>query len=463
MLDRLKFRQSAGPNSSEFNTYDIPSASFFRVLFHFYEDPKNQLLGGGLLQPSWSIEGWDDGWAIQENHPKRAQEYIPWKFNSAYSYLITNDEQERSIYLRKFIELLSSINSESPWYFKSVKGVEEAINRKQYTEEFVFQKERNKITIECLADSVDQRIGTLMDLYRAAVYSWQTKREIIPANLRKFDMSIIVYQLPIAGHHSPWGNSLTFSDLMGGVSDLTNDEDTRFATLDPGQRGCLIGSYKIFEFHNCEFDLNSTGNAFGDLNNENPFETTYTIGVFYDDCYETRYNEFAGALGQFDLRSSGRAVKYEKTKIGEEKQQIISPSGSTSSITTPEYENGQAVESSDIQTNIGGYELTEIGDLVLVDSMTWNTWTNDAEPMGNPSPGQDYTKVDTTQAVSSSLPTLISNNTGIPNSRLYGNLFGLTVNDVYNYQSVTDSNSASALTYNYNGWGDPQKLRSKLF
>ena len=335
--DRIKFRQAGGPNGSDFNNYDFPGAMYFRILFHFYNTPgtaaDHDSNGFGLLHPTWQVwesnheayEG-ESAWVGQIDRGQRAKEYLPWRYNTAYSYLITNDEQERAQYLKHFITLLSNINSESPWYFKSIKGIEEAINRKQFTETFDF-KDRGRLVIECMPDSFDQRIATLLDLYRAAAFSWSNKREIIPANLRKFDMSVIVFQVPIQRMHMPDGLvSNSFSrgvpNMLGQVSSLMFESDVNFATMDYKQSGPMQASYKIYEFHNCEFDYNSSTAAGDGLTNEEPFNTTYNIAILYDDMYESRYNQFV-QFEPVEIKISNRAMginPYEKeygTKLKE--------------------------------------------------------------------------------------------------------------------------------------------------
>jgi hypothetical protein len=54
-----------------------------------------------------------------------------------------NDEKERAEKLKKFIYLLSDINSQSPWYFQSITGLDAAIERKQFTDkDFKIEEER---------------------------------------------------------------------------------------------------------------------------------------------------------------------------------------------------------------------------------------------------------------------------------------------------------------------------------
>ena len=51
-------------------------------------------------------------------------------------------------------------------------------------------------------------------------------------------------------------------------------------------------SYKMIEFHNCEFDYNSIKSGWGTLDNKTGFSPEYSIDIKYDDCYEVSYNEF---------------------------------------------------------------------------------------------------------------------------------------------------------------------------
>ena len=51
-------------------------------------------------------------------------------------------------------------------------------------------------------------------------------------------------------------------------------------------------SYKYIEFHNCEFDYNSAKTGYETIDNAEGITQEYTINIYYDDCYENRYNEF---------------------------------------------------------------------------------------------------------------------------------------------------------------------------
>lgn len=256
--DIQNFKRSGTYSGGDFNIYDTPANKYFKLFFYFWNNnARNDSINnsGGLLAPTWEL-----GLKNEDL----------WEVSSAYSYLKINDEEERAEKLQQFVKLLSNISTYSPWYFNSIEGLGEALDRKQVMEEnFQFDASRKKISIKCLPDAYDDRIGTLLDLYKDIVWSWQMKREIIPSNLRKFDMGLYIFESPIANIH------------------LVN------TTIDKLNKSNYLTSYKYIEFHNCEIDYNSARTGLSALsNNVEGLHPEYTIDIFFDDCYEERYNEF---------------------------------------------------------------------------------------------------------------------------------------------------------------------------
>lgn len=281
------YKGNPGDLESDFNTYDTPGHKYFKIFFYFDNkdadvDNSNYIFqkSGGLLAPTWEllepiISDSDDGTnnvKIEDVADKL------WQYSSAYSYLIINDEQERAEKLQQFVYLLSNISSMSPWYFSSIEGISDALNRPQLgSNSFQFEEERKQIIINCLEDAFDDRISTLLDLYRDIAFSWVLKKEILPSNLRKFDMGIYIFESPIHNIHHYGGGS------NGGFKKITNPTQQQ-----PTEE---IASYKYLEFHNCEIDYNSSKEAYGSIDNKEGFQLTHKIVIKYDDCYESRYNE----------------------------------------------------------------------------------------------------------------------------------------------------------------------------
>lgn len=254
--------------------YDEPGFFFWKPLFYFYNgsDEAYGLGSAGLLHPSWSDKSMtyqninDDSnitatKALKDVTGIKRDIELP---NSAYNYLLRNDEQKRAALLKDFITLLSEISSKTPWYFKEVSGLDEALSRSSFYKSPKVDEERKKITITCLADSIDTRIGNMLDMYRAACFSWQTKREIVPANLRKFDMGIYIFLQP------------TQRNIHKNIKRV---------------------SHKYLEFHNCEIDIDSC-KVNDSFSSETAQSIEYKIVISYDNCYDNRYsNNVLGLIG----------------------------------------------------------------------------------------------------------------------------------------------------------------------
>ena len=264
--DIQRFKKSGGKKSDEFNIYDIASHKYFKIFFYFVNGNSDDYLNalsesGGLLAPTWELPN-----VSAENY------FI---FPSAWAYLKLNNEYERALMLKRFVELLSNINTYSPWYFSTIENMEEVFDRKLLTDkDFKVPEERKKISIKCMPDAYDNRIQTLLELYRSIVYSWELKKEIVPANLRKFDMGIYIFESPIKNIHGK----------------LNGSQYAGFSIY--GDANEYLTSYQYLEFHNCEIDYNCIKSGFSSLNNIDGITPTYSIDIFYDDVYEMTHNEF---------------------------------------------------------------------------------------------------------------------------------------------------------------------------
>jgi hypothetical protein len=285
--------------------FDTPSALFYKLVFYFSDE-------SGLLGLN-GINGFNDN--VQERLSGFTHDKYRLK-NTAYNFLLLNDELERAEMLKNFLILLSEINSKSPWYFQEISGLDTALERKLFSEnEFKVEDKPGQIQIKCLNDAYDDRIGTLLDLYRASCFSYQNKKEIVPRNLRKFNMGILIFSAPIRG--------------KGGKS---GDKNERIKIPSGDESNLYIPSTKLIELRNCEFDYNSAKSAIGTLNTTDaPFSPQYTITISFDDCYESRYNEIMQqVITDFinidinqsrtgndlkDIKSYGKSIDYENVKI----------------------------------------------------------------------------------------------------------------------------------------------------
>lgn len=316
------FKSGVGSGQPEY-MYDEPGYFFWKPIFYFYNG-SGDVGDSGLLHPSWNNNQYIDSGAdentlggkkidlkeidstgygsynkvseLQDSDSRALRDVEEVVFdasleNSAYNYLLRNSEVKRARLLRNFINMLSDLNSNFPWYFKEISGLDEVVaTKKAFFESPKIDESRKQITITCLSDSIDNKVGAMLDMYKAACFSWQSKRVIVPANLRKFDMGVFVFTKPYNTFVKDYLSykPLNYYDDPLAISMSKLSDDNRSIT----QR-----SYKYLEFHNCEIDIESC--KFGDsFSVEEPGTMEYKIVISYDNCYDDRYNDmFVGLIG----------------------------------------------------------------------------------------------------------------------------------------------------------------------
>lgn len=109
---------------------------------------------------------------------------------SAQRYLSSKGFRAEYWRLKKFREILSYLTLEAPWFFQSISGLNTLWEGATDMEQNYKGKEK-VITIETL-ESLDLSITYLADLYRKSVYDTLYMRELVPENLRFFQVDIYV-------------------------------------------------------------------------------------------------------------------------------------------------------------------------------------------------------------------------------------------------------------------------------
>ena len=237
-----------------------PAWLYFKLFFKF--DSSYGLLGG-IMKSS-------DGSKFAAN-------------NTAIQYLTRNYGKSsdnmgaRRKSLVKFVRSLSYISSYAPWFFKSVKDVNNALNMN--LNNLTAEK---SIEIECSEEATDLRLLTLMDFYKYAAYDAINQKEILPENLRKFDLDIVVFQSPIRYLQT------STRDLKG--------RKTVYKNLNSANMTDRM-SFKLFSFQGCEIDYSTLNTMLPQtFSNQAPFQSSPTFKIKYDRVYQHNQNEFAKVL-----------------------------------------------------------------------------------------------------------------------------------------------------------------------
>ncbi len=200
--------------------------------------------------------------------------------SSALYYLKKMGDSARYDMLKDFKLLLSRINTEFPWYFQSVDGLNEAWNRD--LTKAAFTKE---ITISCL-ESLDLRITALMDLYRKIAFDWNNRRVILPDNLRKFDMSIKVFDMR------------NFNYDPGKYSQ-SNDNTIEKANINKEFLGesYAVTNQVTFNLGHCEFLPEGSGEMFSSISNNSYEFAQQAMKIQYEVIDEDNIYRSLVALG----------------------------------------------------------------------------------------------------------------------------------------------------------------------
>lgn len=237
-----------------------PAWLYFKLFFKF--DSSYGLLGG-IMRSS-------DGNKFAANNT--AIQYLTRNW-----YKLNDNMGARRKSLVKFVRSLSYISSYAPWFFKSVKDVNNALNMN--LNNLTAEK---SIEIECSEEATDLRLLTLMDFYKYAAYDAINQKEILPENLRKFDLDIVVFQSPIRYLQT------STRDLKG--------RTTLYKNLNAANMTDRM-SFKLFSFQGCEIDYSTLNTMLPQtFSNQAPFQSTPTFKIKYDRVYQHNQNEFAKVL-----------------------------------------------------------------------------------------------------------------------------------------------------------------------
>ena len=216
-----------------------------------------------------------------------------------------------------FKALLTAINQNSPWFIQSIDGLDKILQvtppRQVGGSIGKYKEQRSGIlTLECM-DSIDLRVNAMAELYRKATYDYAFHREILPANLRKFRMYIIVTeirQINLQNDLSNILNPFNISGVSNAVSSISNiaqsaglfgnggnpsnvSADSNTTENNVNQLiNNLVPYILIYELNLCEFNFDESY-AFSKLTNtkgEVPVSNKFKIHVGSAKEYKLQYN-----------------------------------------------------------------------------------------------------------------------------------------------------------------------------
>jgi len=192
-----------------------------------------------------------------------SREHSPLLSGVAEEYLrnVVGDT-ERADLLARFVKLLKKINTELPWFWQSVSGLETTRKYNKMEDPWRGAGE-SKLEIECL-ENVELTAATLIDLYKRAAYDFNRWVEVIPKNLRHFEMTVYVTEVRSFQQTTEAG-LLNSKDKDTSSTEIRNPDKTN--TNNATNTEMSINAKPIFvtKLGYCEFNIESTSDMFASL------------------------------------------------------------------------------------------------------------------------------------------------------------------------------------------------------
>lgn len=179
--------------------------------------------------------------------------------NSALAYLKRIGQDNRYEILKRFIDQLSQINSEMPFLFTNVTGIETV-------REYKIGDQDHSIDIQTL-ETIDLKIQSLLSMYYNVFFDHDRWIEVLPVNLRRFSMMIYIQSYGVYKIYDE-----IFSDV---IPNALNSEEF---VLPPDSY-----NHVVYMFNQCEIDMTKSGTKFiesGSSSNSTEFATN-NINIKY--------------------------------------------------------------------------------------------------------------------------------------------------------------------------------------
>lgn len=168
-------------------------------------------------------------------------------------------DNERADNLARFNKILKKLNKELPWFWQGITGLEKTRTYEKMADPFRGGEE-SKISISCL-ETVELTVTGLMDLYKRAIFDFDRWVEVVPLNMRRFRMYVIVSEVRTFKSKSKPQSSVNTADpsVIGGEGTagvLTSKDENDIVSTKP--------FFQVMLGH-CEFDIDSTNEVFSNL------------------------------------------------------------------------------------------------------------------------------------------------------------------------------------------------------
>lgn len=242
-------------------------------------------------------------------------------YMSAQEFLYQRSKTRRDM-LKAFLNGFLYINKNCPYYFQTLSGLDSLlkVEVKNVHKPGGKAQRMGTLTIDCL-ESIDMRIFALSELYRKSIYDYTYHRSMLPENLRKFRMWIIVTEIrniqlsnTIGDVLSPFSipsvaniaNQLDSFNSQTGLLDKLqgdNQKSTNDDINNPNFGTDELGPYAfMYQLDQCEFDFDDSYPSYSSIDNKGSSAVTnkFKIHVGKIKDYKIQFNQLADIIGKED-------------------------------------------------------------------------------------------------------------------------------------------------------------------
>ncbi len=210
-------------------------------------------------------------------------------------------DEDRAKKLEKFTKYFKKINTEMPWMFQSLAGLESAFAYNNLEDPY-WGGDDSAFEIGCL-ETIDLTMGGIMSLYRDVAYDFNRWVEVLPHNLREFTMYVKVCEIRNIRTTVPDSSKKPWSDAKSEEREYIPVNEDITADFQP---------HFMFKFGSCYFDLSSGTSIFGEYSNTEYAEAANKIKIKWKKVKE--YSSLF--LNGFDTNASNNN-NLGGTNVGE--------------------------------------------------------------------------------------------------------------------------------------------------
>ena len=196
-----------------------------------------------------------------------------------------------SVALENFQKVLLKINKELPWFWQTISGVDAAMTYNNLADPW-WGAETPKLEIECLEENVELTAIGLMDLYKRACYDFTRWVEVIPPNLRHFQMQVWVSEVRRFQQD-------TGAKDLGFYDNPDNSGNSGNVTKINQEFSLEAKPFIQLNFSHCEFDIDSIAPMFADLG-KNPELKKPKIGIKWGSVQQINQKLGANLVTEVD-------------------------------------------------------------------------------------------------------------------------------------------------------------------